>query len=377
MKFLIIFGLVLFSLIFTSFIDEDLAFAQFSNQNTVKVSFEDDAAPSYEMPLAGKKFTLIQSYSWIQDETSRYSLVSYTLDGETVQIPRVARGDFRLNIPTGSSHIVMFTAVPQYALSVEGTNSFSYLPSSPTHDSWFDAGTDVSVNVQKSRVIEQNKVRQEIIAWSLDKIESWNIPKDDSVHFITPPIRMSDFHIVDFSSITQFKLTILSENGQMDGSGWYGDGTIVPITILHSNDGLVLYTFSELEGYDGEIIGNSAQIMINGPVTISAKFEKNYSLMAVVIIIPVLIVGVFFGKKIKNSKFRLGSRTSVEDITQAVEKAVETKLVETSPESKYIENYDEKITEYLSAQISEKLESLHNSKIISDSKYEKVKENLK
>jgi hypothetical protein len=376
MKFLIILGLVLFGFVFTTLINDDLAFAQ-SNQNMIKVSFENNIAPSYEAPLAGNKFTLIQSYSWVQDETSRYNLVSYTLDGETVQIPRVARGDFRLNISTDSSHTVMFTAVPQYALSVEGSNNFSYLPSSPTQDSWFDAGTDVSVTVQKSRVIEQDKVRKEIIAWSLDRAEFSSITKDDSGHFTTPPIKMSDFHIVEFSSIIQFKLTILSENGQVDGTGWYADGTVVPITILVSNNGLVLYTLSELEGYDGEITGNSAQVLINGPVTISAKFEKNYSLMAAVIIIPILIIGVFIGKKIKNSKFRFRSGASVEDITQAVEKVVETKLVEKSPESKHIKNYDKEITEYLSAQINEKLESLHNLKIISDSKYEKVKENLK
>ena len=374
MKFLILVGLVLFGFVFT-IINDDLAFAQ-SNQNTIKVSFENNVAPSYEVPLVGNKFTLIQSYSWVQDETSRYSLVSYTLDGETVPIPRIARGDFRLNIPTDSSHTVMFTAVPQYALSVEGTDSFSYLPSSPTQDSWFDAGTDVSVTAQKSRVIEQDKVRKQITAWSLDRAASTGIPNDDSDYFTTPPIKMSDFHIVDFSSITQFKLTILSENGPMDGTGWYADGTLVPITILVSNDGLVLYTLSELEGYDEEITGNSAQVMINGPVTITAKFEKNYSLMAAVIIIPILIIGVIVGKKIKNSKFQFRSGASVEDITQAVEKVVETKLVEKSPESKHIENYDEEITEYLSVQIKEKLESLHNSKIISDSKYEKVKENL-
>ena len=375
MKFLILFGLVLFGFAFTILINDDLAFAQ-SNQNTIKVSFENNVSPSYEAPLAGNKFTLIQSYSWVQDETSRYSLVSYTLDGETVPIPRIARGDFRLNIPTDSSHTVMFTAVPQYALSVEGTDSFSYLPSSPTQDSWFDAGTDVSVTAQKSRVIEQDKVRKQITAWSLDRAASTGIPNDDSDYFTTPPIKMSDFHIVDFSSITQFKLTILSENGPMDGTGWYADGTLVPITILVSNDGLVLYTLSELEGYDEEITGNSAQVMINGPVTITAKFEKNYSLMAAVIIIPILVIGVIVGKKIKNSKFKFQSGASVDDITQAVEKVVETKLVEKSPESKHIENYDKEITEYLSVQIKEKLESLHNSKIISDSKYEKVKENL-
>jgi len=85
MKFLIIFGLVLSSFVFVGFFDEDFAFAQFSNQNTIKISFENNVSPSYEVPLVtGQTFTLTQSYSWVKDETSRYSLVSYTLDGETL-----------------------------------------------------------------------------------------------------------------------------------------------------------------------------------------------------------------------------------------------------------------------------------------------------
>ena len=82
MKFLIIFSLVLFGFIFIGF-DDDLAFAQFSNQNTIKVSFENNVASSYEIPIAGENFSLIQSYSWVRNEISRYNLVSYTLDGET------------------------------------------------------------------------------------------------------------------------------------------------------------------------------------------------------------------------------------------------------------------------------------------------------
>ena len=70
MKFLIVFSLVLSGFVFASFSD-DLAFAQFSNQNTIKVSFENNVSPSTEVPLVtGQPFTLIQSYSWVHDETS-------------------------------------------------------------------------------------------------------------------------------------------------------------------------------------------------------------------------------------------------------------------------------------------------------------------
>jgi len=238
MKYLIIFGLVLSGFVFVIF-DDNLAFAQFSNQNTIKVSFENNVSPSTEIPLVtGQPFTLIQSYSWVHDETSRYSLVSYNLDGETVKISRDSRGDFTLSIPTDSSHTVMFSAVLQYALSVDGTNDFSYLPSSPTQDNWFDKGTEVSINVQKTTEIENNKVRQEITGWSLDKSEFWNI-EDDSTSFTTPPIVMIEYHQVDFFNTYQYKLNVLSNSGVTTGSGWYEQGVTVPIGVDAGGDGLI------------------------------------------------------------------------------------------------------------------------------------------
>jgi hypothetical protein len=50
MKLLIIFGLVLFGIFFIG-ISDDLVYGQFSNQNTLKVSFENNLLPSYEVPL--------------------------------------------------------------------------------------------------------------------------------------------------------------------------------------------------------------------------------------------------------------------------------------------------------------------------------------
>ena len=359
-------------------LSDNLVIAQMSGPSKLSVSFENNAAPSYTVSLpANEKHVLSQDYSWVRDDTSRYNLISFSIDGgDPIPISRTARGTFTLDISTDSSHNVVFSTATQFPLTVIGTDDYSFMPSSPTSDNWFDANSEVSVTVPKSRTIEKNKVRQEITGWSLDGNESWNIPKDNTNFFISPPITMNDFHLVDFSSATQFKLTVLSENGEIEESSWYADGEVVPITISSSNDGLILYTLSELDGYDGEISGNTIEVTVNGPLTITAKFEKNYGLLASVIIIPIVIVGVFVGKKVKNSKFRFGGGASVEDIAQTVEKVMETKLVETSPESKYVENYDEQISEYYSAQVLEKLESLHDSKIISDSKYEKLKENI-
>jgi len=360
MKFLIIFGLVLSGFVFVGFFNDDLAFAQFSNQNTIKISFENNVSPAYEMPLAGKTFTLTQSYSWVQDETSRYSLVSYTLDGETVMISRTARGDFTLSIPTDSSHSVVFATVSQYALSVEGTNDFSYLPSSPTQDNWFDEGTEVSVNVQKTTEIENNKIRQEITGWSLDKLEFWVIEDDDSTSFTSPPIIMNEYHQADFLTTYQYKLNVLSDSGVPTGSGWYEKGITVPIGIDAGGGGLILNTLSEWEGADIIYDGDTALVFIDGPITVSAKVEKNYSLLIGVIVIPILIVGVIAAKKFK--------RATPVIIEKTIEKTVE------APKKKYEDNYDQKLSIYLAGQILEKLHEMHSSKIISETKYSKLAE---
>jgi len=363
MKFLITICLVLSGFVFVGF-SGDLTFAQVSNQNTIKVSFENNASQSYEIPLvAGQTFTLNQNYSWVRDTTSRYNLVSYTLDGETVKISRTARGDFTLNIPTDSSHTVVFVAVTQYALSVEGTNDFSYLPSSPTQDNWFDAGTEVSVNVQKTIDIENNSVRQEATGWSLDKLEFWIIEDDDSTSFTTTPITMNEHHSVDFLMTNQYKLNVLSDSGTTTGSGWYEKGITVPIGVDAGIDGLILNTLSEWEGADIIYDGNTALVLVDGPVTVSAKVEKNYSLLIVVIVIPILIVGIIAGKKFK--------RVPPVIIEKTIEKTVEV------PQKKYTDKYDEKLSVYLAEQILEKLDEMYSLKIISETKYSKLRETQK
>lgn len=369
MKFLIIFSLILSGIVFAS-LSDDLVYGQFSNQNMLKVSFENDLLPSYEVPLSsGQTFTLSQNHSWVQDETSRYNLESYSLDGEEVKISRSARGDFTLSVPTDSSHSVVFSAVTQYALSVEGTNDFSYLPSSPTSDNWFDVGTDVSVNVQKTTEIENNKVRQEITGWSLDKSEFWEIENDGSTSFTTPPILMDEYHLVDFFTTYQYKLNVLSNTGVTTGSGWYEQGISVPIGADAGNDGLILNTISDWEGADIEYDGNTVMVFIDGPVTVAAKIEKNYSLLIVIIVVPILVIGVVLGKKIKDRP-PVVEPTPVERIVEKVIERVE------APEKKYEEGYDKTLSDYLSEQIKLKLDELHLSKIISDSKHSKIKETL-
>jgi hypothetical protein len=335
----------------------------FAQSGKLSVSFEDGVAPSYDVALSSDgKFSLTLDYSWVKDETSRYNLVSYSIDsGESVKISRSARGSFTLDVPSDSSQIV-FSAVTQHALTVTGTNDFSFLPSSPTQDNWFDSGTEVSINVGKATEIEKNKVRQEITGWSLDKSEFWNIEDDESTFFITPPVTMNQYHLADFFMTTKYKLNVVAENGVTSGSGWYKQGETVPIGVVSSNDGLIFNTLSQWEGAEIEYDGNTAQVFVDGPLTVTAKLEKNYSLVIVVIIVPILAVGIVVAKKFK--------RHAPVIVEKTVEKTVE------NSEPIYSDKYDEDLSIYLSEQITAKLDGMHSSKIISDFKYLKIKEML-
>ncbi len=338
----------------------------FAQNEKLSVIFEDNVAPSYDVSLSSDgKFVISQDYSWVKDETSRFNLVSYSIDdGDPVKIARSARGTFNLDVPSDSSKIV-FSAVTQYALTVTGTNSFSFLPSSPTQDNWFDVGTPVSINVSKIVEIEKNKVRQEITGWSIDS-EFRNIESDDSPSFTTPPVLMNEYHLVDFFMSTTYKLNVVSDIGSTSGSGWYKQGVTVPIGVDAGGDGLILNSLSGWEGANEEYDGNTAQVFIDGPVTVSAKLEKNYSLLIGVIVVPLLVGGFIVAKKFKRSA---PVEKPVEKIVERIiERAVET------PEPVYSDKYDEELSSYMSEQIKAKLTEMHSSKIISDLKYSKIKE---
>jgi len=139
-------------------------------------------------------------------------------------------------------------------------------------------------------------------------------------------------------------------------------GITVPIGI-DAGGGLILNTLSEWDGADIIYDGDTALVFIDGPITVLAKVEKNYSLLIGVIVIPILIVGVIAAKKFK--------RVTPVIIEKTIEKTVE------APKKKYEDMYDEKLSIYLAEQILEKLTEMHSSKIISESKYSKLAETQK
>lgn len=140
-------------------------------ENKLYVSFENGVMPSYEIILdSNENFILSQSYSWIRDQNSRYNLASYSIDGsDFVPISRLPRGNFTIDIPTDSSHSIVFFAVTQYPVSVKGSDEFSFFPQSPTNDNWFDADSEVTISVSR---LMTGLIVYEVATWEGQIIKS-------------------------------------------------------------------------------------------------------------------------------------------------------------------------------------------------------------
>ena len=205
-------------------------------------------------------------------------MVSYSIDSkEFVPISRLSRGTFTLDIPTDLPHSIVFLAVTQYPISVEGTDVFSFLPESPTNDNWFDAESEVSITV-------------------------------------TPP-----------------------------------------------KEGLIPY---ELEGWEGPVIksdANSAQVLIDAPTIIEAKWKQNYLPLTSLIIIPIAGIAAFFAIRSRR----------ISKISQK-----ETKLEIETGKKQVEKGYYDELKQYTKKKAFEKLDLMLDSKLMTDAKHSQIKGKL-
>ena len=370
-----IIALVLFSLVFLVGISQsEIALAQ--SLNRLSVSFENDVAPSYDVSLnPNERYILSQSYSWVRDQTSRYNLIAYTIDGsEHIPIPRIARGDFTLDISTSSSHSVVFRAVPQFPIEVTGAEVFFFTPESPTRDNWFDLDSKISVVVPKGSESEEGKVRKAITGWSLDKTKMQVVLEDDSEFFNSPTIQMSNFHTVDFITQTQYKLEVLSQFGTPTGTGWYNRGAEVTVSVVPPGDVLIRNVVDHWEGPGVESMGNSATLIINGPTTVQAIWSTDYSLLIIVMIIPAG-VGFFLFRRRKQMV------VSAPQVAQVAPQVGRPSVGKPQSEKGYVAQhfdfkYSSELTKLTKQKIIEKLEKMCEAKLMTESRLAEIKKKL-
>ncbi len=334
---------------------------------TLKVSYANDTAQSYSVTLnPQQKYTISQSYSWVRDSNSRFNLQSYSIDNTPYQtIERVARGNFTLDIPTDSSHSVVFFAVPQYPIEVNGTDSEVFSPPSPTNDNWFDLTSNVKISIPYVIKQDQNS-RSQLVFWSLDGSPSEQITRQENDSFSTPTINVSGPHMVNFGYVTQYYVNVISEFGHVTGSGWYDSGNTATISVMPSQDFPIGHAFSGWQGITGS--SNSIDIIVDSPKTLTANWKADYN---IVIVIGIVIAGGAFGS-VTIYKKRKPSRVLQPKVETQKEEPVSL-TIETAQQNQIDNNYAKELSSYILQKSLEKLDSLKASEVLSMQRYEKLK----
>jgi hypothetical protein len=339
------------------------------NEITLKISYANDTAQSYTISLnPQEKYTLSQSYSWVRDQSSRFNLQSYSMDNAPYQtIDRVARGNFTLDVPTDSSHSIVFLAVPQYPIEVNGTDSVVFSQPSPTNDNWFDLNSDITVSVLYLVKLDQNS-RNQLTGWSLDGSSSEQITRQESGMFSTSTIIMSDPHTVYFGYVTQYYVNVLSEFGHVTGAGWYDSGNTATISVVPTQDFPVGHAFAGWQGVTSS--SNSINIVVDSPKTLTANWKSDYS---IIMVIGAVIVGGSVGSVAIYKRHKPSTAVQLKVETQEVPVSVEVRTIQPGQ----IDNaYAKELSDYILQKSIEKLDLFQSSGVLSLQRHTKLKEEL-
>lgn len=340
---------------------------------TLTVSYANDTAQHYTISLnPQEKYTLSQSYSWVRDQASRYNLQAYSIDNNPyVSIPRVARGNFTLDVPTDSSHFIIFLGIPQYPVEVNGTNSVIFFPPSPTSDNWFDINSDIQILIPYVTKLDQQNIREQLKGVSIDGSNVQIVQRQESGNF-SSPVHMSSMHTLNFMYENQYYVNVNSQFGNPTGSGWYDSGTTVHLSVTNPEDFPIHHVFS---GWEGPAIEpnsiDSASVLVDSPKTLTARWSSDYTMVAIMVVIP---AGVVIGTAaIYRKRKSTIPKTQVKEEEKRNQESIPSI---TAVQGKIDDSYLKEITNYISQKSFEKLDSFQTSGTLSPKRHIKIKEKL-
>ncbi len=384
-------------LVFCFLIAAGQAYAQ-ENQagSQLQVLFAGDTAEPYTILAdSANKYAISQSYSWVRDDSSRYSLVSYSIDdGAYKEIPRKSRGSFSLELSSDSARTVTFQSTVQFPISVV-TDSEDYLevffsPPSPTADEWFDVESNIVINVSNKDDSPSAGVRKQIVSWSLDNAKRV-AGGDNESSFTTFPIRVATYHDVKFISKTQYYVDVVTIYGTPIGKGWYDAGSKASVSVTHNDELLIPHTFDGWQDDSGlRSDDNPESFLVDSPRTLTANWTADYSRLAGIALVPIAAAGSFMLLKKRSEKAKgqtaeiapipplheiqqkihaLGSVLTIEQDREVLREEVITGTAE-------IATYSKELTGYAMQKSVETIAKMHSAGLISDAKFSKVKEKL-
>lgn len=283
--------LILSTILATSF-ENHQAYGFLDNHSkiNIKVSYLNDTSKSYEIFTDNnQEYTISQKYSWSINNFTRFNLKSYSIDNEPfVTIHRVTDGNFTLKLETNSSHIIVFSATPQFKIITYGIDKVDFFPASPTNDNWFDVNSNVQIVVPYVIQSDQENIRKQLSGWSSDSPNINVMTRQESGVYKSPVIHMSSTQRIFLEYTVQYHINVISNFGRALGTGWYDSGTIVTVSVIPGDDILVRHIFT---GWQGSVIGSAEQESVNilsdSPKTLVANWFVDYTNVSIIGIISI------------------------------------------------------------------------------------------
>ncbi len=356
-------------------------------EKPLQVNYAENTAESYTLFIDSGRYSISQTYSWVRDETSRYNLVSYSIDGGPyVEIPRKARGNFMLDVSMDSGHTVVFQALVQYPVSAATDHEELEIvlnPPSPTGDEWFDVGSDIAITVANKENSGSPGIRQQVVSWSLDSSKR---PAGSEVEssFTTPPIKVAAAHQAKFESQTQYYVRVVTDQGTGTGEGWYDEGSLATVSV-NNEDLFAIHVFDGWDETSGmQLEEKTETFLVDSPKTLAAKWSPDYSRLGLIAIAPIVgVIAVILLKKRSRTSEKASApvrpshpvqeQVSASSPLLSIEQNAEVTRVENRNDDS---NYAKEIAGYALQKSVEKLQSLRTSGLVSDTKYSKVNEKL-
>jgi hypothetical protein len=175
-----------------------------------------------------------------------------------------------------SAQSITTTTVTQYYLTVTGGNGITYgTPSTISGDTgWYDSGTSTTVSSNWVWNTIAGQSQTAITNYAIDGANQ-NPTRQESGTLTTSSITMSTYHTVAFASVTQYYVTVTSQQGTTtpSGSAWYDAGSTITISVSWTGN----HRFNRWTATTGSITfgsstSTSTTATINGYGTITATF---------------------------------------------------------------------------------------------------------
>lgn len=133
-------------------------------------------------------------------------------------------------------------------------------------EGWYEAGLEVSLYAS---VVPQESsgTRNTFLTWSIDGADVSGNPII---------VKMDSARTVTALCTTEYELTVLSDRGETQGSGWYEAGSTATVSVDSSLGSIVRHVFAGWSG-DSTSEERNTTVLMSRPRTIEALWQTDYS----------------------------------------------------------------------------------------------------